>query len=201
MVLPGADPSSFRDEGNWSGFYYELAIELGERGDQALDRAFRALWLAARVEGCFASRSVEPHEQPALDLQRASIAEAGWLYGRVRLPSGERVVCTAMTVREDDGPDWLDFCLPEGALALVDPRVHALVDGNPGSFQLLACRRPLDDWLAEIARQVYRTVPFRLALVGCEVSGATEFAAETTERPVGYLRPRDGELVYFPATR
>lgn len=50
--------TSFRDRNNWSGGHYQLALELGERDDDVVDRAFRALWAAARVALAETARQV-----------------------------------------------------------------------------------------------------------------------------------------------
>lgn len=86
-----------------------------------------------------------------------------------RLPGGQRVVCGAFNVREEDGHDWLDFVLPVGALARAEPRVGAYpFDEDTAS---LAWRRPVDEWLAAVALRVFSVVPFRVAAIGFEASG------------------------------
>lgn len=74
-----------------------------------------------------------------------------------------------------------------------------------GDLSALAWRRPIDDWLAEIATTVFRAARFRLALIGHEVCGDTD--AESLhgrvpeQRFIGYLLPRGGHLEYEVANR
>jgi hypothetical protein len=57
------DPAAFTDPENWSGGFYELAVEISDTDDARLDRAIAAVWPAARVAGCYADRSRAPHNQ------------------------------------------------------------------------------------------------------------------------------------------
>jgi hypothetical protein len=114
-------------------------------------------------------------------------------------------VCGVVAVREDSGIDWLDFYLPLGALGRADPRVGAYPYPFEGESALahLAWRRPIDDWLADIGRQVYAHVDYSLGLIGHEVSGVS-YGADLAEGPpeqrrIGYLIPTNGELRYWPA--
>ncbi|WP_018350411.1 hypothetical protein [Longispora albida] len=200
-----ADSSKFTITDNWAGGFYELALELGDRSDERLERALRSAWAVAGVEGCFADRSAEPDAQHPVACTLASLNEHGHLHGIVQLPNGAKTVCGVVAIREDDGPDWLDFYLPLGALGHADPRVNTYLPGDPsdtaaGSF---AWRRPIDDWLAEVGAGVYTAVGYQLGLIGWEVSGDT-YAADLTGDPapcqgMGYLVPRHGKVRYFPA--
>ena len=51
---------AFTDAENWSGGFYELALEIGDRDDERLQRALTALWRAAAVTGCYGGRDQEP---------------------------------------------------------------------------------------------------------------------------------------------
>jgi hypothetical protein len=46
-----ADPTAFTDPENWTGSFYELSLELGQRSDEHLDRALRLLWREAGIVG------------------------------------------------------------------------------------------------------------------------------------------------------
>jgi hypothetical protein len=199
------DPTAFTDDENWNGGFYELAIEIGDTSDKRLQFGLSALWRTARIEGCYGRRDLEPDEQDGVACTVASLTELGHLQGTVQLPGGRRIVCGCVAVREDDGPDWLDFYLPMGALARVDRRIGGFPfgeDGGPGS---LAWRRPIDDWLATIGADIFREVDFQLGLIGFELSGTT-YARQLNgrapaERWEGYLLPTDGHLRYQPANR
>ncbi|MFD7258794.1 hypothetical protein [Streptomyces sp. NPDC059874] len=117
------DPASFTDDENWSGGFYELAIEIGDRSDELLELGLSALWRAAAIDGCYGRRDREPGEEDEVSCTVSSLAEFGHLRGTVALPSGRRVVCGCLAIREDDGTDWLAFYLPVGALSRVDTKI------------------------------------------------------------------------------
>jgi hypothetical protein len=125
------------------------------------------------------------------------------LRGAARLPDGQLTACGTCLIREDDGPDWLDFYLPLGALERVLP-----VGGYPfesGDHEYRQWQKQLDPWLADFGRRIFDAVPFRLGLIGFEVSGDTHRAdleayGVPEQRNIGYLVPQDGQLRFFPAT-
>ncbi|MFC9975621.1 hypothetical protein ACFVH6_32495 [Spirillospora sp. NPDC127200] len=199
------EPTMFTDEENWNGGFYELAIEIGDTDDHRLQSVLSALWNAAGVEGCFGDRYQEPAAQQEVPCSVASLAEFGHLQGIVQLPSGHRVVCGCVAIREDDGPDWLDFYLPLGALSRVEPEIGGFPFDDESGPASLAWRHPLDDWLANVATNVLNTADFRLGLIGFEVSGTTYShrlnGAAPQERWNGYLLPVNGTLRYEPANR
>jgi len=200
---PVHDPAAFTDDANWTGGFYELAIEIGDTSDERLQLALSALWRAAGIEGCYRSRDREPGEQDEIACTVASLTEFGHLQGTVRLPSGQRVVCGCVAVREDHGPDWLDFYLPIEALGRVDHRIGGFpFDQNSGQASLV-WRRPLDDWLAAIGTDIFREVDFQLGLIGFETSGNNHSrqlnGTVPEQRWEGYLIPADGTLRYEPA--
>ncbi|MFG2058921.1 hypothetical protein ACGFI9_33355 [Micromonospora sp. NPDC048930] len=189
---------------NWYGGFYELALELGDTSDARLETALDVLWSAAGVEGCYGSHRIPLSDQQAVPCTLASLERSSHLYGVVRLPNGAPMVCGVVAVREDNGPDWLDFYLPLGALGRAEPRSNEHMVGDPGSSSVsLAWRRPIDDWLADLGARVYTAVDFRLGLIGNEVSGQTDAATiaanPPTHRRIGYLIPSDGQVRYLPA--
>ena len=100
-----------------------------------------------------------------------SLHQVGHLRSVVDLPSGAQIVCGAVAVREDEGPDWLVFYLPTGSLSLVEPRLGGFPFGEDGGASSLGWRRPINDWFAGIASQVYTAVDFRLGLIGSRSPG------------------------------
>lgn len=99
----------------------------------------------------------------------------------------------------------MDFYLPTGALGRADRRVNAFPFGEDGDSSSLEWRRPIDDWLARIATQVYASVDFQLGLIGFEVLGDT-YAKDLNSDPapprsIGYLIPDTNSPRYLPATR
>lgn len=185
----------------WLGGYYELAVELGPPSDERLAAALAAIWEIAGIEGCYLCRDVEPEDQPRVG-PRLPGGQGSHLYGVATLANGSRVPCCTVIVREEDGADWLDFCLPLGGLgqALPNARGYPFSDDTGRSW-----RQPLDDWLAEIGRHLFEQVPFRLGLIGFEQSGMDDAnrmkSGPPEERWVGYLWPQQAKLTYLPANR
>ncbi len=186
----------------WYGGYYELAIELGERSDERLIAALDAVWRQSEVVGPSAdtvNALREDERQPS----------AGWLdrmhlRGEVHLPSGIAAPCGTCTIREEGGPDWLDFYLPLGGLSKVVPHVggYPFVD-DPHEYA--PWQRQLDEWFADVGSRVYLSVPYRLALIGFEVSGefhAADIAATgiPAQRHFGILWPDRDKIAYYAPT-
>ncbi|WP_328603151.1 hypothetical protein OG943_24015 [Amycolatopsis sp. NBC_00345] len=188
---------------NWHGGFYELALNLGATSDTRLERALAALAGAVPVPDWYGTRDREPAGQPPVGCTLGSLRRHQHLQGIVTLPGGTPVVCGVVAIREDGGPDWLDFYLPLGALGRAEPRVDAFpfpFEGE-GALAHLAWRRPIDDWLAEVGRQVHAAAGFSYGLIGHEVSGERRPAdPPPEERRVGLLIPADGGPRYWPAT-
>ncbi|MBI3921083.1 MAG: hypothetical protein HY318_06675 [Armatimonadetes bacterium] len=89
----------------------------------------------------------------------------------------------------DSDIDWLDLCLP---LETLDDNY------DPGGefYSKPRWREPIAEWLAEIGQQVYRVVPFRLGLLGVEVSGETH--ARQLSRA---YRTENGMAIFGPLTK
>ncbi|MEU4039093.1 hypothetical protein [Streptomyces collinus] len=190
-------PAAFRDQTNWSGGYYELAIEVGSSDDAQIQAVLSALWSAADVHGCFGQRDHEPEEQDLVPCTVGSLAEFGHLHGQVRLPTGQLVVCGCVAIRGgDESSDWLDFYVPGGAL---DNAGLAYWDGRRPFFR----SDVMDDWLAGIGKETFTRAAFSLGVVGFEVSGCSDAATLAgqmpQERGIGYLLPVDGTLHYGAA--
>ena len=192
--------AEFTDEENWTGGYYELAIELGSRDDFRLEQALVAVWKLAALEGPFRSRSVRRELQ-----QRVSptVDEPGRLHGLATLPSRIQVVCGTITLRLEDDSDWVSLFIPLGSLARVETNIGGFPFGGYGDS--LAWRRPLDDWLARLAKHVYRELRFPFAVIGHEVLAertASQFTSgPPTSRTEGLLIATPAGLCYHPVTR
>jgi hypothetical protein len=192
----------FTDEATWDGGFYELALELGQRSDERLVAALAAVWSEPDLDGVYLSRDVEPDRQQRHPIT-SELLDHGHLQGLARLPNGAAVACGTCHVRLDDDPDWLDFYLPMGALAAAYP-----VGGypfEPDGESSRQWRDQLDPWLADIGVRVFERVPYRLGLIGFEVSG--ELRADTVRRtgmpeqhPFGLLWPIADAVTYHPST-
>ena len=169
------DPADPRDEENLSGGWYELAVEL-EVGEAAqADLALRELQRLAGV---------------------VPVASGNIL----RLPTGPHVVCDFATVRDEES-QWVVLGLPLGSLARVEPRIGGYPFSDDAGH---AWRQPLDQWLVDLALRLLEVLPFRLALVGFEVSG--EITAADLESDLQAVPRHAGVVIvtdrvdYHPAT-
>jgi hypothetical protein len=192
----------FTADDAWLGGLYELAMEIGARSDDRLRAALVALWDHPALTGCYLQRDREPSAQSRLSAAEAPI-EGGThhLLGIALLPNGSRVACGSCIIREDAGPDWLDFYLSMGALSAAYPIAAFPFDEErnpPGPW-----RREIEDWLAQIGLWVSGLASCRLGLVGLEVSGMT-YAEKVAvdgipaKRYVAYLWPSTSGMVYHP---
>lgn len=85
-----------------------------------------------------------------------------------------------------------------------DSRIGGFPFGEDGGPTSLAWRRPGDNWLAGVAREVGRAVSFRLAVIGFEASGSVRAEAMTDGPPHdrGYGLLLSAQAVYLgPAMR
>lgn len=186
----------FTAEEVWTGGFYELAMEF-DPDAETLTHALTHLCSFDELDGCYLHRDVEPTEQPRHSFA-PSLLKHGHLLGVATIADGNRVACGTCTVREDDGPHWLDFYLPMSALGRVYP-----VGGFPIDQQdHEAWRHPLDDWLTELGRRMFERVPFRMGLIGFEVSGCCDAAEISTggvpaKRYIDYLLPDAPRLEVF----
>lgn len=95
------------------------------------------------------------------------------------------------------GADWLDLCLPLGALANLGRRVGAYPFDESASSR--AWREPVERRFEGIGRAVFDVVRFEHAVTGFEVSGVE--ASEVKPGWVTLLRPTPaGELTIEPVT-
>lgn len=192
----------FTKADTWSGGYYELAIELGSRSDDRLLAALAAVWAQPDLEGAYLSRDVEPCQQRRLAIT-ADLLQVSHLQGLARLPNGATIACETVCARWDDRPDWLCLHLPMGALGTA-----YAVGGYPFEPDVANShqwRDVIDPWLAGIGSRVYDQAPYRLGLIGFDVSGemyADDIAASgvPARRYPGILWPALSTVTYYPST-
>lgn len=167
-------PPQLRERDAWTGGFYELAMQLGERDDVRLQAAAGVL---ARESGITGPWHVQwqPDRVRRVRWSAADLV-AGRLCGQVQLPGGQQVICAVVAVREDHGDDWLDLCIPLEALGRGDARIGGF-PFEPDGGASLTWRRPIDDWFARLADQVRQATGFRHAVIGFEISGSVR--AET----------------------
>jgi hypothetical protein len=166
------DAQTFRTPENWHGSYYELCLELGPAGDNArLLAALRSLWSQPMLSGSWTAR--ESYGSEPSDFQ----IDENWVvphYGVLTIDESQ-LGCVTHVVRETDGSDWLDLCVPTGMLELVYDVAYPLYfESNPWIT-------PLNALFVSLAVTVHERNPFRLAIIGQEASGLTDADSITRE--------------------
>jgi hypothetical protein len=193
----------FTAEDTWHGGFYELAMQFGPRADRMLESGLQTIWRLPFLEGTYLRNDIEPAQQQRADPSLERQIEAVHLHGIATLPNGRRVACGTVVVREDEGDDWLDFYVPSGSLGTAYPVGAYPFDEADSSREW---REPLESWLADIGNAVFAAAPFRLGLVGFEVSGAerVEHLAHSgvpNERGIGFLMPSGKKLEWCPTNQ
>jgi hypothetical protein len=181
--LPPFSPVFTASADVWHGGFYEFAIELGPRDDARLDAAIRALWEHPSLMGCVDRRDVEPELQERYSPSLAAYEQERGMLGVLSLPEdGARVACGTLVVREEESDtDWIGLFVPMGSLALVrNVGAFPFEDGTPSR----PWREPLDSRMVELALQIHNRAPFRLALIGHEVSGETNIEKIVADRGI-----------------
>ena len=177
---------AFLAQENWYGSHYELAIEYyPAANNQSLLKAIQAIWQFPRLSGPWFEKT--SFGGPP-DMLQTLESEGGLvLYGLLEVDKSQQIGCLISMVREQDGSDWLDFCIPTGMLELAFNVIYPLlVDDNPWIPRV-------DQILLDIAETVYQSSPFNLAIIGEEVSGyvtANDITRDDLERG-GYIVPQE----------
>ena len=201
---------------HWSGGFYELALQVGPRDEERV-----AAWVAAVVEevGLTCLTVVDglgpvraATDDDAVGGAGEALCRGAHLRGVVRLPRGAEASCGLLLLQgaPDDGtrasdpgsdaagPDWLVLYLPLAGLGAAGVEVDGFPFDDRSGTESLAWRRPLDEWLAGVARAVRSTVPFGRAVIGFEVAGDDDGPVEPSG--LAPAAPRDrAHLVGGPA--
>lgn len=185
---------------DWLNGHYELLMIFEE--SCAWVGAAQALWGLPQLSGVWTQQDFDPDVDPRQDAQDILVTTDLMdknLLGVAQLPNGKAVPC-GMSLSSFD--EWLTFFLPLAGLELAyDVGAFPWGDGN----------RPwiteLDDWLAEIGRQVFCQVPFKVAAVGFEIHITSVFDIDTTgpikvpeRRDCGLLVPVGQEVKWYAST-
>lgn len=153
---------------DWSGPYYELAVEFVPRDDARLQHALDVLWSDPCLEGPWSERDSVGDGPPA----PPALAEPPFaLYGRLTVTRASRVGCVSWVARDSGGrgSDSLTLSVPAGMLrplGLTAP-LGLGEPFDPGADPVLAA---LNERFLEVADRLYAAVPFDLALLGEEAA-------------------------------
>jgi hypothetical protein len=198
MTSATFDPN---DQENWHGGYYEAAIVLGPStspdADNKLRTAIAALWAHPSLTiTAFSEISQWDWRGRALDAH-ASLDDLQRIYGVFQHDTLGVLPFTSVVVREEDGDDWLDACIPLGGLEQSG--------GYPfGDDDELAAsrnwREPLEQALADLALRVASVVGLQIAAIGFEVAGIinADNASPDAKRYVGYVARHGNSFQYLP---
>ncbi|MBP3967324.1 hypothetical protein [Paenibacillus lignilyticus] len=154
----------FIDE-DWYGSYFELAIQFKNKlSDDLLRDCIHGLWSNDHLFGpCIEKENVG---KGFIDFGLVSgEVFSNYLYGILTLADSTLLGCLSLTVREEEGSDWLDFCIPSGILEKKYSVTYPLIPEKNLFLQ------ELETVFSEIAKTVYSISPFDMALIGEEVSG------------------------------
>jgi hypothetical protein len=169
------------EQNNWSGSYYELAIELQSSQDNIrLEKALQALWSHPNLKGHWLSKDHYGQTPDVFNIADEFIVtdhnSLMYLYGVFFIPEiDQQAGCLSIVVREKDGSDWLDFCFATGMLK------SAFSVKYPLETEEYPWSTVLDKYLLQMADMIYQQTPYDLALIGDEVSGLVNKAAIISE--------------------
>lgn len=164
--------SEFITEENWYGSYYELCLELGPVGNDALaTRALDLLWRRPELHGPW----LDPADYDVDAEPLIPSIQEGTYYGWLTLPDGNEVGFSSVLIRFEGGSDWLEMWIPTGMFELRYRFIYPL-DRATSPYLV-----QVDDLFARIAGAIYEEVPFQLGLIGEEASGSSSAANLTKE--------------------
>ena len=203
--MPRGENVNLADEELWKGGYFEAAIVLGKSHDAGADArlhsAISEVWTLPYLRNCSADRSGKGDIDPAAEGLERIVTLYGW-FDDPRTGSLPFTTSVVRETEEPDGDDWLYAAVPLGGLC----RKFPAVGGWPASDHETARSwiEPVEGVLAEIAIALSHKVPFAIAAIGYEISGAigsSEYDGVIPDRRrIGYVVPQDGIYCYLPTT-
>lgn len=151
---------------NWGGSFYELSMLYPSSSLDQQDRLrlFQSLWDDPNLLGVIddPTKFGETWQrQDAIDT-----TSANHYYGCIRLPEGGIIGCGSYFSHSGD-EIWFSLYMPLLQLEWVRPVEYPLTD------EQASWTKPLDAFLSLIGARVYQYMPFTVAVLGEEVSGAS----------------------------
>lgn len=182
-------------EDAWAGADYGLAIVIRPGDRELVAAAVREIWKSHALDGCYASRDIEPLLQGRIEpLSNAD----SHLHG-IAIIEKRRLPCSSYTTRMASGEDWVYFAIPTGSL-------EALIPSEPPSMRH-AATSAIDDWFLAHARRVFDVVRFHIGFIGWmpgteEDDELARFdqAGVPSDRWLGFLVPSGDMVAWYPPT-
>ena len=175
------DRDLFIQKESWYGSYYELAIELQTSHDDIrLEKALETLWRHPNLSGHWLRIENFGQKPDVISIPNEFRVESSGsfinLYGLFSIPDIDKQAgCLSTIVRETNGSDWLDFCIPTEMLKSTFSVNHPL------EMREYPWSAILDKYLLQMADMIYQKTPFDLAFIGDEVSGLVNKASIISE--------------------
>jgi len=146
----------------WLNGFYKLVINLVERSDEHSRDALIALKSCSLLDAWYLERDKEPHQQPRVN---AGGDIRDHRFGVLTLPNEKKVPCGCYIYHQEYPPDWLEFFIPVASLDKIYPTGSFPFGGSQGYTDW---EREVDSTLVEVARHLYKLVPFPAGIIGFE---------------------------------
>ncbi len=157
--------SEFLNPENWYGSYYELAIEY-PKGDHLKSlNALNSIWQNDKIVGPWSKKDAFGSTSQLVEYIHSD--KLNQYYGWVQFDTYKPIGCLTLTVLEadNDGSDWICFCIPTGMLELAfEVEYPLLLNTNPWLHTI-------DQFFLQCAIVINEISPFDLAIIGEAVSG------------------------------
>lgn len=182
------DKSSFQNEDNWIGGYYELVFEFHPTGDtKRLINALKILCKFDEINELYESK--DDYKEKVTIVPNSIDEENPFnLYTTINLPDGNIIGAVIIILRVEGESDWLSLSIPIGMLENLYPIDYG-TDFSI-SYEFNNWQKPFDDFLISIAEKLYKGEPFNLGVIGWEALAVinsteiTELEVETTKIPL-----------------
>ena len=190
----------FTQSDAWYGGFFELTFELPLETKSLANVILEKLWSTPSLNGCYLKKDIEPEQQEKLS--PIEFQNDGHWYGAANLPNGKQSCCGSFLMDYENDGCWITFYIPIGSLS------NAYNTGsypfNSGTQDVFNWMTEINDWLVNIARQVYPLSKFELGIIGFEVD-LFEIKKKLVKgipdkRWDGLLVPREDQLLWFPPT-
>jgi hypothetical protein len=184
----------------WSGGFFELTFKLPQETKSLANVILANFWTVSSLNGCYLKRDIEPEQQEKYS--PTEFEHRGHWYGIANFPNGKQSCCGSFWMDYENDECWITFYIPIGSLSnAYDIGSYPYNLGTQGVSNWMT---EINDWLVDIARQIYPLAKFKLGIIGFEVDF---FKIEKQlmkgipdKRWDGLLVPSENQLLWFPPT-